>query len=143
MTVDLLLILLFHTKYDLRGHDTLVRIFEVQVRVERKGCRILEQMCCDWLVVDGISHVAARLIHAKEGQTVEDARVYFPAAVGNDAYNHLNSKGEHRYHLYAETDNHLLPRLDAPRVRILTTTQVRNVTHNAIQSPAEQNLIFL
>ena len=93
MTVDLLLILLLHTKDDLRGHDALVRIFEVQVGVESEGCRILEQMCSYWLVVDGVSHVAARLIYAKEGQTVEDARVYFPAAVSDDTYNHLNSKG--------------------------------------------------
>ena len=91
MTVDLLLILLLHTKDDLRRHDTLVRIFEVQVGVESEGCRILEQMCGYWLVVDGISHVAAGLIYAKEGQTVEDAWVYFPAAIGDDTYNHLNN----------------------------------------------------
>lgn len=94
MTVDLLLVLLLHTEYDLRGHDALVRIFEVQVRVEREGRRILEQVCGDWLMVDSISHVPARLIHAEKGQTVEDARVYFPATVGDDAYNHLVCKGE-------------------------------------------------
>ena len=89
VTVDLLLILLLHTKDDLRGHDTLVRIFEVQVRVEREGCRVLEQMCSDRLMVDSISHVTTRLIHAKKSQTVEDAWVDFPATVSDDAYNHL------------------------------------------------------
>ena len=92
MTVDLLLILLLHTEDDLRGHDTLVRIFEVQVRVDREGRCILEQVSSDWLVVDDISHVTTRLIHAKKGQTVEDAWVYFPATVGDDAHNHLYAK---------------------------------------------------
>jgi hypothetical protein len=45
--------------------------------------------------------------------------------------------------IYAETETYLLPCLNAPRMRILTATQVRNVTHNAIQGPAEQNLVFL
>ena len=46
-------------------------------------------MCSDWFMVDNISHVTAGLVHAKKSQTVKDARVYFPATVGDDAYNHL------------------------------------------------------
>ena len=92
MTVDLFLILLLHTEDDLRGHDPLVRIFEVQVRVEREGCCILEQMRSDWFMVDNISHVTTGLVDAKKSQTVEDARVYFPATVGDDAYNHLGQR---------------------------------------------------
>ena len=92
MTVDLLLILLLHTGDDLRGDDTLVRISEVQVRVDREGCRILEHVCSDWLMVDSISHVTTRLTHLKKGQTVEDAWVYFSASVGDDANNHLAKK---------------------------------------------------
>jgi hypothetical protein len=89
MTVDLLLILLLHTEDDLRGHDALVRIFEVQVGVEREGCCILEQVCSDWFMVDNISHVTAGLVNAKKSQTVEDAWMHFPATVGDNAYNHL------------------------------------------------------
>ena len=89
MTVDLFLILLLHTEDDLRGHDALVRVFEVQVRIEREGRCILEQMRSDWFMVDNISHVTAGLVDAKKSQTVEDARMYFPATVGDNAYNHL------------------------------------------------------
>ena len=88
MTVDLLLIFLLHTEDDLRGDDTLVRISEVQVRVDRERCRILEH----WLMVDNISHVTTRLIHAKKGQTVQDAWVYFSATVGDDANNHRTKR---------------------------------------------------
>jgi hypothetical protein len=98
MTVDLLLVLLLHTEYDLRGHDALVGILEVQVRVEPEGRRILEQVCSDWLMVDSISHVPARLVHAKKGQTVEDARVYLPTTVRDDAYNHLVYKSKQVCH---------------------------------------------
>ena len=92
MTVDLRLILLLHTEGYLRGDDTLVGISEVQVRVDRKGCRKLEHVCSDWLMVDSISHVTTRLIHAKKGQTVEGAWVYFSATVGDDANNHLTKR---------------------------------------------------
>ena len=87
MTVDLLLILLLHTEDsdDLRGHDPLVRMFVVQVRVEREGRCILEQMRSDWFTIDNISHVTAGLVGAKKSQTVEDARMYFPATVGDNA----------------------------------------------------------
>ena len=92
MTVDLLLILLLHTEDYLRGNDTLVRISEVQVRVDRKGCRILEHVWSDWLMVDSISHVTTKLIHPKKGQTVQDAWVYFSATVGDDANNPLTKR---------------------------------------------------
>jgi hypothetical protein len=42
VAVDLFLIPLLHTKDDLRGDDTLVRIFEVQVGVDCKRRRVLE-----------------------------------------------------------------------------------------------------
>ena len=92
MAVDLLLILLLQKEDDLRGHDTLVRISEVQVRVDRERCRTLEHVCSDWLMVDNISHVTTRLIHPKKGQTVEDAWVYFSATVGDNANNHLTKR---------------------------------------------------
>jgi hypothetical protein len=42
VAVDLLLIPLLHTEDDLRGHDALVGIFKVQVRVDCKRRRVLE-----------------------------------------------------------------------------------------------------
>ena len=40
-------------------------------------------------MIDAVSHVTARLIHAKQGQNIENTWVYFPTTIGNDAYNHL------------------------------------------------------
>lgn len=36
MTVNLLLVLLLHAKYNLSWNNTLVRVLEVQIRVQRK-----------------------------------------------------------------------------------------------------------
>lgn len=62
MTIDLFLILLLHAKYDLRWHDALVWILEVQIRVQCKGGRVLEEMRCDFLVVNFVLHVISRLV---------------------------------------------------------------------------------
>jgi hypothetical protein len=40
-------------------------------------------------MVDEISHVSTRLIHAEKSQTIKYAGMYFPTTVGNNAYNYL------------------------------------------------------
>jgi len=42
MAIDLFLVLLLHAKHNLRGHNTLIWILEVKVRIQRKGSRVLE-----------------------------------------------------------------------------------------------------
>lgn len=62
VTVDLFLVFLLHAKHYLRWHNALVRILEVQVRVQCKGSRVLEEMRCDLLVVNFVLHVISRLV---------------------------------------------------------------------------------
>lgn len=93
MTVNLFLVPFLHAENDLRGYNVaLVGILEVQIRVNCKRRRVLKYVCGNRLVVNNVTHVPTRLIHAKKGQTVEDAWVYFPATVGDDAHNHLYAK---------------------------------------------------
>jgi len=65
MTIDLLLVLLLHTKDYLCGHDALVRVFEMEVRVECEGGGVFEKMGCDFFFVDFIFHVVTWLINAQ------------------------------------------------------------------------------
>ena len=62
MTVDLLLVLFLHTEDNLRGHDALVRILELEIFVQPKSRRVFEEVSCDGLVVDHILHVVSRLV---------------------------------------------------------------------------------
>ena len=135
VAIDLLLISFLHAENNLRRHDALVGILEVQIGVNSKRRRVLEQVSGNRLVVNNVSHVPTRLIHAKKRQAIENAWVYLPTTIGNDAYNHLGAKVSREADAFAETD--LLPCLNSPCVRIFTTAQVRNVAHNAIQCSAE------
>ena len=60
--VDLLLVLFLHTEDNLRGHDALVRILELEIFVQPKSRRVFEEVSCDGLVVDHILHVVSRLV---------------------------------------------------------------------------------
>ena len=62
MRVDLLLVLFLHTEDNLRGHDALVRILELEIFVQPKSRRVFEEVSCDGLVVDHILHVVSRLV---------------------------------------------------------------------------------
>jgi len=130
MTVDLFLISFLHTEDDLRRHNALVGILEVQIGVDCKRRRILEQVCGDWPMIDNVSHVTTWLIHAEEGQDIENTWMYSSTTVGNDAYNHLRSRLAGQADPYSEA--HLLPRLNAPCMRVFTSAQVRNITHDAV-----------
>ena len=89
MTVDFLLILLFHAKQDLSRDDAFVRVLELYVRVQGKACGILKQMGGDGLVIHHVLHVVTRLVDPEQRETVEDARVHFLASVCDDAYDDL------------------------------------------------------
>lgn len=84
MAVDLLRVALLHAEQDLRGHDTLIRVAEVQVLVEPEGRRVLKQMRADRLVVEHALHVVAGLVYAKQCEHVEYARVHLFAPVGDN-----------------------------------------------------------
>jgi hypothetical protein len=92
VAVDLLLISFLHAENDLRGHNAFVGILEVQIGVNCKGSRVLEQVCGNRLVVNNVQYVPTRLIHAKKRQAIKNAWVYLPTTIGNDAYNHLGVK---------------------------------------------------
>ena len=98
-------------------------------------------MCGNWLVVNNVSHVPTGLKHAKKSQAIENAWMYLPTTIGHDAYNHLGAKVNKEADAFAET--HLLPCLNSPCMRIFTSTQVRNVAHNAVQCSTEKNLVLL
>lgn len=93
MAIDLLLILLFHTEYNLGRDDSLIRVAEVEVRVERERRGVLEDVCGDWFVVDHILHVATWLVDTEEGEAIEDARMHLFASIGDDADYDLNEVG--------------------------------------------------
>ena len=93
MTVNLPLIPLLQTEDNLSRHDPLIRVLEVHVRVEAEGGGVLEEVCGDGDVVDGVHHVLAGLVDAEEGEAVEDAGVDFFAAVGDDADDDLGESG--------------------------------------------------
>lgn len=65
MAINLLLILLLHAKYDLRGHDAFIRVLEMQVGIKSKGSGVLEQMCRHFLFVDFVLHVVSWLVNAQ------------------------------------------------------------------------------
>lgn len=94
VAVNLLLILLFHTEYNLRRHDSLVRVAEVEVRVERERRGVLEDVGGDRPVVDHVFHVATGLVDAEESEAIEDAGMHLFAPVGNDADYDLIDAGQ-------------------------------------------------
>jgi hypothetical protein len=81
-------------------------------------------------MINNVSHVPARLIYAKKGQDIEYTWMHFPTTVCNDAYNHLEPRLARQVEVYTET--HLLPRLNSPCMRVFTTTQMRDITHDAV-----------
>lgn len=64
MAVNFFLVFLLHAKYDLGWHDALVRVFEVEIRVECERGRVFKQMGCHFLLVDSVFHVISWLIDA-------------------------------------------------------------------------------
>lgn len=74
------------------SHDALVGVSEVQIRVKRKGCGVLEEMGCNFFVVDHVFHMISRLVDAKESQAVQDTRVDFLSTIGNDTHDHLRAR---------------------------------------------------
>ena len=51
MAADLLLVSLFHTGYDLRGHDPSIRIHEPEIGIYAEDGGVLEEMSGDTFVV--------------------------------------------------------------------------------------------
>lgn len=64
MTIDLLLILLLHTKNNLRRHNPLIGKLEMQIRVYRKRSGIFEYVCRDLFFVHHVFHMSTSLIYA-------------------------------------------------------------------------------
>lgn len=56
MAVDLFGVLLLQTEDDLRGDDALVRVSEAELRVEREGRRVLEEVRGDVLLFHSALH---------------------------------------------------------------------------------------
>lgn len=118
-------VLLLHAENDLARHNgALVRILELQFRVESKGGSVLEDVCSDRLVLHLGRH-RTLLVNTKSCEAVKNTRVANLTAVGNDA------------------DNHLLPRIGTPGARVFPVTQMGNVPHDTVQSAAEENSIFI
>jgi len=64
MTVNLLLVFLLHTKYYLRGYNSLVRIFEVEVRVKCERGSVFEKVGRYFFFVNLVFHVVTWLVDA-------------------------------------------------------------------------------
>lgn len=118
MAVNLLLIPFLYAEYDLRRHDAFVRIFEMQIRIETEGRRVLKQVRRYFLVVHEVLHVIAGLINAKKSETVENSGMDFLATIGDDADNHLN-ESQVRFEMNKRKIHYLLPGIRTPCLRIL------------------------
>lgn len=81
MAVNLLLILLLHTEYDLRRYDSLIRVAEVKVRVYRERGSVFEDVRGDCFIVDHVFHVATWLVDAEEGEAVENTGMHLFASI--------------------------------------------------------------
>jgi hypothetical protein len=114
MTINLLLVFLLQAEDDLTGHNTLVRVLEMQVRVDRERSGVLEKMSRDFLVINHVLHMVSGLIDAQEGETVEDTRVDFLAAVGDDA------------------NNNLFPCVRSPGLGVLPSAEMGDVAHHSV-----------
>jgi hypothetical protein len=97
MTVDFLLILFLEAKQNLGGNNSCVRVFKMKIRIKRKSRGIFEKMCCDINFIDFAHHVVARLVYAKQSEAIQNSRVDFIPAVGNNADQHLNEKRQPTY----------------------------------------------
>lgn len=89
VTIELLLILLFHAKYNLRGDDAFVRVSELNVRIQSKRCGVFEQVCSNFFAIDCVLHMITGLIHAEKRQAIENSRMNFLASISYDADDNL------------------------------------------------------
>ena len=70
MAVNLPLILFFETKYHLSRDNALVRKFEMEVGIQREGCRVFKEVSSHILAIDRIFHLSAILIQAQRSENV-------------------------------------------------------------------------
>ena len=91
----------------------------MQVLVQAERGSVLEKMGRDGFIVDQVLHEITVLIYSERCKTIQDSRVDLLPPVRDD------------------TNDDFLPRILAPRLRVLSRAEMPYVTHDAVESSAE------
>lgn len=85
MAIYFLLIFFFHAEYYLSRDYALVRVLEMKIGIQSKGCCVFEEMCCDRNAIDHVFHMISCLVYAEECETVKHTRMDLFTTIRNDA----------------------------------------------------------
>ena len=89
VTIYLLLVLFLHAKNYLCRHNAFVRVFKVQIGIQREGSGIFKKMSSDLFVIDHIFHMITGLVNTQKCKAIKHTRMNFLTAIGNDTNNNL------------------------------------------------------